>query len=348
MKKVDYIIVGSGLAGILFCEILKQHDKSFVVFDNESQHSSTVAGGLYNPVILKRFTQVWKAKEQLDLALPMYHSLERSLSTKLDYKIPVYRLFASVEEQNNWFQACDKPSLSQFLSSEVLHLNNSAIKSDFGYGKVLKTGRIDTSTLIRSYREHLEKTEQLKYEIFIYNDLILNSANVLYNNYEAKQIVFAEGFGITKNPFFNYLPLKPTKGELLTIHAPNLKIDFVFKSSVFLIPLGNDLYRVGATYEWDDMSSGITTKAKNELLNKLNKFLNCEYKVVEQVAGIRPTVKDRRPLVGQHLKHKNMFILNGLGTRGVMIAPYVAQKLYNFIENGIPLDKEININRFNS
>jgi len=170
---------------------------------------------------------------------------------------------------------------------------------------------------------------------------------VIYNNYEAKQIVFAEGFGITKNPFFNYLPLKPTKGELLTIHAPDLKIDFVLKSSVFLIPLENDLYRVGATYEWDDMSPNITTKAKDELLNKLDKCLSCDYKVVDQVAGIRPTVKDRRPLVGQHYKHKNMFILNGLGTRGVMIAPYVAKQLFSYIEEGKPLEKEIDISRFN-
>jgi len=345
--KVDYIIVGSGIAGILFCEALKQHNKSFVVYENESQQSSTVAGGLYNPVVLKRFTQVWKAKEQLDLALPIYHKLEQSLDVKLDYKISVLRLFASVEEQNNWFHACDKPSLSQFLSSEILHLKNTAIKSDFGYGKVLETGRIDTAILISSYREYLLKNNQLIKEAFIYNNLISSSTNVAYKNYEAKHIVFAEGFGVTKNPFFNYLPLKPTKGELLTIHAPDLKIDFVLKSSVFLIPLGNDLYRVGATYEWDDMSPNITTKAKEELLNKLDKFLKCDYKVVDQIAGIRPTVKDRRPLVGQHSQYKNMFILNGLGTRGVMIGPYVAKQLFNFIEEDNPLESEIDICRFN-
>lgn len=345
--KVDYIIVGSGLAGILFCEVLKCHKKSFIVYDNSSQQSSIVAGGLYNPVVLKRFTQVWKAKEQLDLALPMYHEIEQSLNITLDYKIPVYRLFVSIEEQNNWFEACDKPSLSNFLSTEILYPINTAIKCNYGYGKVFKTGRIDTEILIKSYREYLGEKDQFIKETFVHSKLISNSAAVTYNNYEAKHIVFAEGFGLTKNPFFNNLPLKPTKGELLTIHAPDLKIDFVLKSSVFLIPLGDDLYIVGATYEWDDMSPKTTVKAKEELLTKLDKFLNCDYKVVDQVAGIRPTVKDRRPLVGQHLQHKNMYILNGLGTRGVMIAPYVATQLYNYIENQIPLEKEIDIRRFN-
>ncbi|HFS67189.1 MAG TPA: FAD-dependent oxidoreductase, partial [Flavobacteriia bacterium] len=54
--KVDYIIVGLGLAGISFIERLKEHHKSFVVFENNSQNASKVASGLFNPVILKRFT----------------------------------------------------------------------------------------------------------------------------------------------------------------------------------------------------------------------------------------------------------------------------------------------------
>jgi glycine oxidase len=343
--KVDYIIVGSGLAGVLFCEVLKEHNKSFVVFDNKSQQSSTVAGGLYNPVILKRFTQVWKAKEQLDLALPMYRKLEKSLNVKLDYKIPVYRLFASIEEQNNWFEACDKASLSEFLSTKIEYPNYKAIKSNHGFGKVLQTGRIDTALLISSYREHLNVNVQLFEETFKYEKLTSNAVNVFYNNIEAKHVVFAEGFGVTNNPFFNHLPLKPTKGELLTIYAPDLKINFVLKSGVFLIPLGNDLYRIGATYIWDDTNSNTTAKAKDELLNKLDKFINCDYKVIDQVAGIRPTIKDRRPLVGRHHEQKNSYVLNGLGTRGVMIAPYVAKQLFNFIEKGNPLEKEIDINR---
>ena len=86
--------------------------------------------------------------------------------------------------------------------------------------------------------------------------------------------------------------------------------------------------------------------AKQELLKKLNTLITCPYKVVGQSAGIRPTVKDRRPLVGEHYRLKNHFILNGLGSRGVMIGPYVANKLYQYIENKVPLDKEIDCNRF--
>ena len=346
MKHVDYIVVGIGIAGISFCEQLKAHNKTFVVFDNASQKSSTVAGGLYNPVVLKRFTSVWKSKEQLDLALPLYAQIERELQVKLDYKIPVYRKFASLEEQNDWFSASDKPLLSKFLSTEIIKNNSTYIDAPFGFGKVLETGRIDVKTMVRAYKTDLLNKGVLIELPFDYETLSVDSNKLSYDSITTTNIVFSEGYGITKNPYFKNLPLNPAKGELLIIHAPDLKIDYVLKSGVFLIPLGADRYIVGATYEWKDLSNEVSLKAKEVLLSKLRKLISCPFEVVDQVAGVRPTVKDRRPLVGQHETHKNIFVLNGLGTRGVMIGPYVAKQLYNFIENKMPLEKDIDITRF--
>lgn len=346
MKKVDYIIVGCGLAGIAFCEQLRVNNKSFLVFDDASQHSSLVAVGLYNPVVLKRFTEVWKAKELLNLALPKYRILEEFLKINLDYKIPVYRKFSSIEEQNQWFSAADKPSLENYLSIHIKKKSNPVLKAPFGFGEVLQTGRIDTNKLVKYYRIYLEEHYSIIKEKFDFNNLVIKDDFVEYNDIKAKQIVCAEGFGVANNPFFKQLPLNVAKGEIIIIKAPDLKIDFVLKSSVFIAPIGDDLYSVGATYNWDDNTIAITKNGREELENKLKSLISCEYEVIDQVAGIRPTVKDRRPLVGVHSKHKNVFVLNGLGTRGVMIAPYVAEQLYNLIENNIPLDNDININRF--
>jgi glycine oxidase len=344
--EVDYIIVGCGIAGISFCEKLREHNKLFVLFDDGSQKSSTVAGGLYNPVVLKRFTSVWKSKEQLEIALALYYKLEKEFHIKLDYKIPVYRKFASLEEQNDWFTASDKPNLSEYLSPKVIKNENQYIDAPFGFGEVFETGKIDVKSMMEVYKLHLLNENLFFEEAFRYGKLQISCEGVIYNDIKAKYIVFAEGFGVSKNPFFSNLPLIPAKGELLKIYAPDLKIDFVLKGNIFLIPLGNDLYTVGATYDWDDVTHNVSTKAKNELLTSLKIIISCPFEVVNQVAGIRPTVKDRRPLVGQHLDYKNMFVLNGLGTRGVMIGPYVAQQLFNFIEFEQPLEKEIDIKRF--
>jgi glycine oxidase len=341
---VEYIIVGLGLAGVAICEQLQKHNKSFLVYDSGLNISSTIAGGLYNPVTLKRFTASWDALSQINTALPFYEDLETKLQLKLDYKTPVNRIFASVEEQNLWFEASDKPVLSHFIIPEVKYVNNNLINAPYGLGEVAQSGRIDTSLLIKSYRTYLVQNKKLIDKTFEYENLITESP-FSYDGISAQHIIFAEGFGIKKNPWFKDLPLNGNKGELLTIKAPDLKLDIILKSSVFIIPLGNDLYRVGATYNHEDKTITPTQEAKTELLQKLNKIINCPFEVIQHEAGIRPTTIDRKPLVGEHPQIKNMFVLNGLGSRGVMIAPSVAQKLFEFIEIKKPLDKEICISR---
>ena len=343
---IDYIIVGNGIAGVCFSELALQQDKSIVVFDNNSQPSSKIAGGMYNPVILKRFSVVWKAKEQLLLSNEFYSFLEQKLKVKFDYSIPVYRKFTSVEEQNNWFHAADKPILSDFLSNTLLPNTFSSIKAPFGFGKVTQTGYLDTKMLTSEYASYLSSMSLLNKDTFDYEALCLEEDYVSYKGIDAKHIIFAEGFGLHANPFFNDLPLDGTKGELLLIKSPNLKLDIIINSGVFIIPVGDDLYKVGATYDWEDKTNLATEKGKNELLDKLHDVINCDYEIIEHFAGVRPTVKDRRPLVGTHFKHKNVHILNGLGTRGVMFGPYLSNELFQNIENKTPLDSEIDIHRF--
>ncbi len=317
-----------------------------MVFDDASQKSSIVAAGLYNPVILKRFTEVWKAKEQLDIALPVYKTLERDLNITIDNKLKLLRRFTSIEEQNLWFNACDKINLEPFLSTQILKNTNPFIDAQYGFGQVLQTGRLDTEVLIKAYKAFLTDKNWFFNTKFQYNKLQIATNKLNYEDIEAQYIVFSEGFGVKQNPFFKHLPLNGTKGEVLTIKAPDLKLDFGIKSSVFLVPIGNDKYYVGATYNWKDKTHLTTEEGKNELVAKLRTFMTCDFNIINQRAGIRPTVKDRRPLVGRHADYKNLYILNGLGTRGVMIAPYVADKLYKYIENKQPLDPEINSNRF--
>ncbi|WP_461533804.1 NAD(P)/FAD-dependent oxidoreductase [Sinomicrobium sp.] len=341
----DYIVVGLGLAGLAFCEQLRTHDKSFVVFDGSLQQSSQVAGGVYNPVVLKRFTAAWKSEEQLREAMPFYLGLEKYLSEQLVYPIPVYRRFTSVEEQNMWFEAADKPELSPFLSDELDHHPISGIDAPYGFGVVKHSGRIAVKKMIEAYRATLNE-EQLRKEDFEYQALSFTDQEVTYKGIRAKHIVFAEGYGMVDNPLFNYLPLKGAKGELLTIKAPALDLKNILKSSVFLIPIGSGHYVVGATYDWTDKTNAVTEAGRKELVEKLDKIIHCDYEIVHQRAGIRPTVADRRPLVGRHPLQHNAYILNGLGTRGTLTAPFTAQQLYAFIEDRIALDAAIDIDRF--
>lgn len=344
--QVDYIIVGLGLAGLAITKELEENNKSFIVFEDNSQNSSIVAGGMYNPVILKRFTPVWNAKDQLDLAIPFYKALEKQFNKKYQYSLDIYRIFKSVEEQNNWFEACDKPFLSDYMIPKIITKKFEGIEAKYGYGKLTNTGRIDTKTLLQDYRNYLSTKKLIRNERFKYSELEIASKKVTYQGINASKIVFCEGFGLKENPFFKYLPMQEAKGELLTIFAPKLDINFLIKAAVFVLPLGKNYYKVGATFNWKDKSKFPSEEGKQELITKLESFLTTSYKIVAHTAGIRPTVKDRRPLVGTHPKYQNLAVLNGLGTRGVMIAPMAVKALYNLMENGKVLDKEISIARF--
>jgi len=343
---LDYIIVGSGIAGVSFAEIALQHQKSVLVFDNFSTNSSRIAGGLYNPVVLKRFSEVWKAKEQLEFCLPFYDALSSKLSLQFDYRIPIFRKFASIEEQNNWFQAADKPNLSAFLSTAIVHRQFQSISSEFGFGEVLMTGYVDVASLLDAYSNYLKQNNCFVNGSFDYDALQFSDGFVTYKDIQAKHVVFAEGFGLHSNPYFNDLPLDGTKGELIIIKAPDLNLDVVLKSSIFILPIGDHLFKVGATYNWEDKTDTPTEAGKQELIDNLKELIDCDFEVIEHFAGVRPTVKDRRPLVGHHSKHNNLHVLNGLGTRGVMLGPWLAKQLFNEIEYKTSLDLNISIERF--
>ncbi len=343
---LDYLIVGLGLAGISFCEQLEENGKTYQVISDGSQTSSSVAGGLYNPVILKRFTLAWNAGEQLERAIPFYQQLENKLNVKLDFKLPILRRFASIEEQNLWFDAMDKPGLERFLSPEILPNDNLNIEAPYGFGKVLHTGRLDTGLLLVRYADYLKTLGLLISEGFDHSLIEMHDGYVSYKTITAKRIVFAEGFGIRNNPYFNYLPLYGTKGEYIIINAPDLKESRAIKSSIFCIPLGDHTYKIGATYEQKDKSNMATAKAKDELMKKLESFVKCDYTVVDQMAGVRPTVGDRKPVVGRHPRYDNMLVLNGLGSRGVLISPYVSLELFEHVERSKTLLPAIDANRF--
>lgn len=343
---VDYLIVGGGLSGITLANELLERGKSIVMFEDHSQTSSTVAGGVYNPVILKRFTLAWNAGRQLEKAIPFYRKMEDLLGVQLVHELPVYRKFHSIEEQNNWFSAMDKPSVAPFMDNKLVQQVNEHVPANHSLGRVLHTGKVDTGLLIKKFQKYLDQKGALCEEMFDYDALEIRENEVVYKGMKAGRVIFCEGYGMTANPFFNFLPLHGNKGEYLVIKSKELKLNVAVKSSVFILPLGNDHYKVGATYDNKDKSQEPTHQAAMNLQQQLDKMITCEYELVGQEAGIRPATKDRKPLLGQHPQYSRLFCCNGFGSRGVLIAPVMAVELALFMEEGRELDPEVDIKRF--
>jgi len=345
MKKVDYIIVGLGIAGVSLCEQLQKHGKSFMIVDNGGDGSTAKSGGVFNPTVLKRFTAAWNASAFFPVAVNFYKSLSVKLGNDFFVETPIFRIFKSVVEQNNWSVASDKRELQKFLSTEFLKNENQSIKAPFGFGKVLGTAQIKTDSLLSTYRNFLENKGFLLSENFQYELIQQQENTVVYKNISAKKILFAEGAKAVENPFFPTHTLIGNKGEYLIIKAPKLKLEALLKGSMYVIPLGNDNYKVGATYSRDDYSLTPTEIAREEILSKLKTFVNCPFELIGQTAGVRPTTKDHRPLLGSLIESPNLVFFNGLGSRGFLMAPLLSEILFGFLENSISLPKEMDIQR---
>lgn len=345
IKKVDYIIIGLGIAGISFCEQLQKRGKSFLVIDNSEEGSTAKSGGVFNPTVLKRFTAAWNASAFFPVAVNFYNRLSEKLQQNIFSETPILRIFKSIEEQNNWTVASDKKELQGFLSSNFLKNTNTAIEAPFGFGEVLGTAQIHADNLLSGYRNHLLDNEALLSENFQYEVIQQKKGRVIYKNYSAKKIIFTEGSKVVDNPFFPKHAIIGNKGEYVIIKAPSLKLEALLKGSMYIIPLGKDEYKVGATYSRDDYSLNSTEEAKEEILSKLKSFINCPFEVIGQTAGVRPTTKDHRPLLGSLDENPNFVFFNGLGSRGFLMAPLLARILFENLEEEKPIPKEMDIKR---
>jgi glycine/D-amino acid oxidase-like deaminating enzyme len=69
--------------------------------------------------------------------------------------------------------------------------------------------------------------------------------------------------------------------------------------------------------------------------------------VIDHEAGIRPTSPDRRPMVGKHPVYDQLYIFNGLGAKGYMLAPSLAEMLCNALIHNTALLADLHPDRFN-
>jgi glycine/D-amino acid oxidase-like deaminating enzyme len=345
MKVVDTLIVGFGIAGLNYAEQLRRHNKSFVVMAPEEESASHLAAGIVNPTVLKHLNPVWKAEDFLDYALPFYSDLEERVQSQIIHSLPIYRILNDIQEQNDWRVAASSASLEKYLNKQLISEDKyPEVSAPFAFGEVIQSARVDTKRLLSHYIEKVIPNqfipEKLDYRALIHGELIE------YKDIKVRQIVFCEGYDGLKNPNFNYLPLIGSKGEVLTIKCEQLTEQVIFKGPIFLSPMGNKTFWVGATFNRKDKTTRVSEEGKAWLLSKLKQFLKHPFEILEHKAQIRATVVDRRPLLGRHPKHDNVYLLNGLGTRGVLMSPLLSDWLFQFIENNEKLPLEADIKRF--
>ncbi|MBW3524034.1 FAD-binding oxidoreductase [Chryseobacterium sp. NKUCC03_KSP] len=343
MKNVDYIIVGDGYAALFFAHQLLLNNKSFIIFSEGKKSASQISAGIINPVVLKKFTTFWLAQEQIDFLKISLKEIESYTGENYFIDSPIHRIFHDENEQKLWLKKSSNEDLKNFLDENFDHLNG--VKNDFHTGKVNQSARLNVKGFFAGLLTYLENKGNLVKEKFDYSKIDIS--NSIYKDLSFKNILFCEGMGVKENPYFSEIAVIPNKGHHIRVKlSGSIPQDITIKKKHFLFPLENGLHFYGGTYDREQMHHEIDNSAVEQLEKGLSEFYPGDFEIKEVHLGFRPTVKDRRPILGRHSHHSNFYVFNGLGARGILNGCYFSKTLFDYIEENIPLPKEISIDRF--
>ncbi len=323
--QVDFLIVGQGLAGSVLARTLLRAGKSVHLVDTHRVNSaSRVAAGMFNPIVFKRLNKSWMADEALPFAADFYQAWEQELGLNVWHPTPIIRIFPGQEAANDFAARSVSDGFAHILHTET-RPDGEAQTAPFGYGVVEGSGYLELGLLLDTQRQAWMDAGLHTEADWREEDTEVTPDGVTWNGITADHIILCQGHALLDGSWFGDLPLRRTKGEVVDVHQPGLALSHIVNNGRWAIPLGEGRFRLGATYEWHTGDPSITPEARALLLDKLAPVVGEHPEVQAQRGGIRPAVKDRRPLLGTHPQLARVHVFNGMGTRGVMIAPTVAE-----------------------
>ncbi len=345
-QRVDYIIAGQGLAGsCLAVHLLKQNRRIAVFASPVLDSASRVAAGLFNPITGKNFSLTWLADVLYPYLDAFYREAERMTNERFFFPMPVFRPFISAGEQNDWMLKSMKNSFSPYIESSFeAPMFESQVQNPFGGLLVKQSGYVDTVRFLSAIRKLIGERGFFFDEWINEDELVITGEGVTYRGLGASKIIFCAGSDVRFSKLFSWLPVQPLKGEVLQLETDEV-VPRIYNRGVYVVP---GVWKAGATYNRLDRTAGTTQAAWLELTAGLKSLVRFPYQVSNQLWGFRPTVPDRRPILGAHPQFNNVVVFNGLGTKGVSLAPYFSNQLIQWLENGVPLNNEVDIQRYKS
>ena len=338
------LIVGGGLSGVCLAHELSKRNCEVRIMDSGVNHSSAIAAGMINPMTFRKMVKTWMGDELLPFLIDFYKELEEKTGARFFFERTIRRAFSTAHERSLWLDIQDEDAYQDYVypiedSSSTLY-----IKEEFGTGVVKSPGYVDAKSFLNANHAYFLKNAILETATFDFD--LFQKDNLTYAGVKYDKIIFAEGYRGKQNPYFEYLPLETTKGEVLTLEINDLSHTEIINRKCFVLPTDDGRYKLGATFTWKTTDLSHTEEAKDELLNQYKELVNRPFTMIEQEAGIRPTVIDRRPLIGEHPELQGVYIFNGMGTKGYMLAPYFSRHFTEHLIDGKDLLEEVNISRF--
>jgi len=342
-----YLIVGQGLAGTLLAFSLLEKGEEVLVADDYNHNSaSQVAAGMWNPVTFKRLAASWLAKEMLEEMNETFRKLEEKLQENFFHTLAVSRIFNSVQDANFWDEKSDHPEVGKYLSARSNKSIQENFVAPFGNSEVNECGWLNVPKFREASKNYFIEKGVFIQEAVEESEVEFQENELRWKDRVFNKIIICTGIGVNKWKGLEDLDLIPNHGQVLDLHIEDLELDAIANFGQFLLPYGNGKFRLGATYDWNEVPDEPTQEAREFLLSELMARLNKEIVVEDQRTGYRPTTRDRRPIVGFAKGNNTLGVFGGLGSKGVLLAPYFAHLFAAVLTEGASIPKEVIASRF--
>jgi glycine/D-amino acid oxidase-like deaminating enzyme len=344
---VDVLIIGQGICGTFLSYYLQKENKTCIVIDDNAADSpSRIAAGIINPVTGRRMVTVWMADTMLPFAWKAYGEIGQELGITAISQKNIIDFFPNPFMRESFLKRMEENDQYVHTYPEQNHFNDF-FNYEFGCGEIRPSYTAHLETLLPAWRRKLQQDGCLLEEHFDHNHLQTGETQVVYKHITAGVIIFCDGPRGNDNPFFKQLPFAPNKGEALLLEIAGLPPHHIYKKSMTMVPMATPgLFWIGSTYLWEFEHGDPTPEFRKNTEQVLREWLKPPYRVLDHYASIRPATIERRPFAGIHPVHKNVGMLNGMGTKGCSLAPFFAKELTDHLVYKQPLTPEADIHRF--
>ena len=317
------LVIGQGLAGTLAGHAALKRGWEVHAIDAGFPSASAVAAGMFNPMSFRRIVEVWQAEVHLRAMERTYGELEALLGIRFVHHLPIQKVLPNGDYAADW--RAKTPSIPWLAPPPGQH-------SHTAHGTVQGGGWINLPLLLSAWRQRLTTEGRFTLRPLSREDEP-GAADCPWD-----VLIDCRGTAITEDAHLPALDIRKNRGELLSIRSDmhdqvNPPVDAILNFGKWTIPMGQGEWRLGASYEWNREDLIPTPEIRDHLLSALHTQLDpCpHFEITRHDVGIRPVARDRRPLVGAIPGKNDWYVFNGLGTRGVMIAPFWAEQLMDII-----------------
>lgn len=357
-QKYDTIIIGTGIAGCSIAYTLSKKGQEVLLIDKSDKVASGgsgAAGAFVSPKIGKGSPLQKLTNEAFIFARDFYIKnfpqffkqtgvVRIPKDDKDNIKFNIYKDFNNTSYEN--------------FSKENLKNNN--INSKYDGFLFQDAGVCDSLELCNALVKNIDRTS------FMVNK-ITEQDNIWYiGKYSATNLILATGY--ENNLIDNrYMGIRGTWGSRGDFKS-SLKIPFSLHQNLSISKNLDGIIKIGATHNKSLTPCLVChNHPVKELINKASNLIDIKkIELIKTFCGMRSGSKDYFPLVGDIIdteymlkkypkikkgakeplkKIDNLYILNGLGGRGFVFAPLMADILANYIINNQEIDSRVNPDR---